>query len=237
MSRIIKGEFMKFKPLHDRVLIEVLDSSEKTAGGIIIPDTAQEKPQEGKVIAVGGGAKTEDGKLIPMDVKVGDKVLCENGTFRKVIKTFENKYEGEMIEFSTRFGASKFMVTPNHEFKILSSLHNGNKRCCKTSCGNKHRVKSVEKNHEIIWQNIGDSDEHDYYLSVWPKEYIDIEYIDIPKKYQSSRRKGDTRFKVDDELLWIMGVYAAEGSVRKDFKRMYVNIVRSCAVRFIPNCL
>ncbi len=49
---------MKFKPLHDRVLIEVLDSSEKTAGGIIIPDTAQEKPQEGKVVAVGGGAKT-----------------------------------------------------------------------------------------------------------------------------------------------------------------------------------
>ena len=72
---IYKGEFMKFKPLHDRVLIEVLDSSEKTAGGIIIPDTAQEKPQEGKVVAVGGGAKTEDGKLIPMDVKVGDKVL------------------------------------------------------------------------------------------------------------------------------------------------------------------
>ena len=55
---------MKFKPLHDRVLIEVLDGSEKTAGGIIIPDTAQEKPQEGKVIAVGGGAKTEDGKII-----------------------------------------------------------------------------------------------------------------------------------------------------------------------------
>ena len=75
MSRILKGEYMKFKPLHDRVLIQVLDSNEKTAGGIIIPDTAQEKPQEGKVIAVGGGAKTEDGKLIPMDVKVGDKVL------------------------------------------------------------------------------------------------------------------------------------------------------------------
>ena len=66
---------MKFKPLHDRVLIEVLDSSEKTAGGIIIPDTAQEKPQEGKVVAVGGGSKTEDGKIIPMDVKIGDKVL------------------------------------------------------------------------------------------------------------------------------------------------------------------
>ena len=58
MTCILIGEFMKFKPLHDRVLIEVLDGDEKTAGGIIIPDTAQEKPQEGKVIAVGGGAKT-----------------------------------------------------------------------------------------------------------------------------------------------------------------------------------
>ena len=67
--KIFKGEIMKFKPLHDRVLIEVLDGSEKTAGGIIIPDTAQEKPQEGKVVAVGGGAKTDDGKIIPMDVK------------------------------------------------------------------------------------------------------------------------------------------------------------------------
>jgi len=75
MTCILIGEFMKFKPLHDRVLIEVLDGSEKTAGGIIIPDTAQEKPQEGKVVAIGGGAKTEDGKKIPMDVKVGDKVL------------------------------------------------------------------------------------------------------------------------------------------------------------------
>ncbi|MEJ6772337.1 MAG: co-chaperone GroES [Pelagibacteraceae bacterium] len=66
---------MKFRPLHDRVLIESLESEEKTAGGIIIPDTAKEKPQEGKVIAVGPGAKSEDGKAIPMDVKVGDRVL------------------------------------------------------------------------------------------------------------------------------------------------------------------
>ena len=66
---------MKFRPLHDRVLIEVLDSEEKTAGGIIIPDTAKEKPQEGKVVAVGAGARTEDGKIIAMDVKVGDLVL------------------------------------------------------------------------------------------------------------------------------------------------------------------
>ena len=66
---------MKFRPLHDRVLVESLESEEKTAGGIIIPDTAKEKPQEGKVIAVGPGAKTEDGKIIPMDVKIGDRVL------------------------------------------------------------------------------------------------------------------------------------------------------------------
>ena len=66
---------MKFRPLHDRVLIKVLDSEEKTKGGIIIPDTAKENPQEGKVVAVGPGAKTEDGKTIKMDVKVGDRVL------------------------------------------------------------------------------------------------------------------------------------------------------------------
>ena len=66
---------MKFRPLHDRVLIKVLDSEEKTAGGIIIPDTAKEKPQEGEVVAVGPGAKNEDGKLTAMDVKVGDIVL------------------------------------------------------------------------------------------------------------------------------------------------------------------
>ena len=66
---------MKFRPLHDRVLIEVLDSEEKTAGGIIIPDTAKEKPQEGKVVAMGSGSRAEDGKIIPMDVKIGDIVL------------------------------------------------------------------------------------------------------------------------------------------------------------------
>ena len=66
---------MKFRPLHDRVLIKVLDSEEKTKGGIIIPDTAKEKPQEGEVVAVGPGVKNEDGKLVPMDVKMGDIVL------------------------------------------------------------------------------------------------------------------------------------------------------------------
>lgn len=66
---------MKFRPLHDRILVERVESEEKTAGGIILPDTAKEKPQQGKVIAVGPGKKTEDGKLVPMDVKVGDAIL------------------------------------------------------------------------------------------------------------------------------------------------------------------
>ena len=70
---------MKFKPLHDRVLIEVLDGSEKTAGAIIIPDTAQEKPQEGKVVAVGGGAKTEDGKKFQWMLKLVIKFYLANG--------------------------------------------------------------------------------------------------------------------------------------------------------------
>ncbi len=66
---------MKFRPLHDRVLIKPLDDDEKTSGGIIIPDTAKEKPQQGKVLAIGPGARDEQGNLVPMDVKVGDTVL------------------------------------------------------------------------------------------------------------------------------------------------------------------
>jgi chaperonin GroES len=66
---------MKFKPLHDRVLVKRVEQDTKTAGGIIIPDTVQEKPMEGKVIAVGSGAKSEDGKVTPLDVKAGDKIL------------------------------------------------------------------------------------------------------------------------------------------------------------------
>jgi chaperonin GroES len=66
---------MSFRPLHDRVLIRRLDEEEKTAGGIIIPDTAKEKPSEGEVIAVGPGARDEDGKRVPMDVKAGDRIL------------------------------------------------------------------------------------------------------------------------------------------------------------------
>src|SRR6186713_1046046 len=66
---------MKFRPLHDRVVIRRLEGEEKTRGGIIIPDTAQEKPQEGEVVAVGPGGRDEAGKLIKMDLKAGDRVL------------------------------------------------------------------------------------------------------------------------------------------------------------------
>ena len=66
---------MKFRPLHDRVVIERIEAEAKTAGGIIIPDTAQEKPQQGKVSAVGPGGRDESGKLIPIDVTVGDRIL------------------------------------------------------------------------------------------------------------------------------------------------------------------
>ena len=66
---------MKVKPLHDRILIKRVEEKETVKGGIIIPDTAKEKPQEGEVIAVGGGKKTEEGKVIPLDVKAGDRIL------------------------------------------------------------------------------------------------------------------------------------------------------------------
>ena len=66
---------MTFRPLHDRVLIRRIEAAEKTAGGIIIPDTAQEKPQEGEVVAVGTGTRAENGSITPLDLKAGDKIL------------------------------------------------------------------------------------------------------------------------------------------------------------------
>ena len=80
---------MKIRPLHDRILVQRLEEEETTAGGIIIPDTAKEKPQEGKVVAVGNGKVAEDGKVTPLDVKAGDKVL-----FSKYSGT-EVKLDGE----------------------------------------------------------------------------------------------------------------------------------------------
>ncbi len=89
---------MKIRPLHDRVLVKRLEENTKTAGGIIIPDTAKEKPSEGLVEAIGDGMRTEDGKIVPLNVKVGDKVLFGkwsgtevkvNGEERLIIKESE----------------------------------------------------------------------------------------------------------------------------------------------------
>ena len=66
---------MKFRPLHDRVVVKRIEGEEKTKGGIIIPDTAKEKPQEGEIVAAGPGARDDSGKLVPLDVKKGDRVL------------------------------------------------------------------------------------------------------------------------------------------------------------------
>jgi chaperonin GroES len=70
-----RGITMSFRPLHDRVLVRRVEAEEKTAGGIIIPDSAKEKPAEGEIVSVGSGARAEDGKVTPLDVKAGDRVL------------------------------------------------------------------------------------------------------------------------------------------------------------------
>jgi len=82
---------MKLRPLHDRILIKRVEEKETVKGGIIIPDSAKEKPQEGEVVAVGNGKKTEDGKVIPLDVKVGDRVLFGKYSGND-IKIDENEY-------------------------------------------------------------------------------------------------------------------------------------------------
>jgi chaperonin GroES len=82
---------MKFKPLHDRVLVRPLEAEQKTAGGIIIPDSAKEKPMEGEVVACGNGLRAEDGKLHPLDVKTGDRVLYGKWSGTEV------KIDGELL--------------------------------------------------------------------------------------------------------------------------------------------
>ena len=94
---------MKLRPLHDRVLVKRLEEKEVKKGGIIIPDTAKEKPQEGEVIAVGPGKVTEDGKLQPMSVKVGDKILF-------------GKYSGSDV----KLGDEEYLIM--HEGDILGTL-------------------------------------------------------------------------------------------------------------------
>ena len=100
---------MKFRPLHDRVVVKRIDAEEKSAGGIIIPDTAKEKPQQGEVISVGPGGRDEAGKLIPLDVKKGDRVLFGkwSGTEVKIdgeelLIMKESDIMGVLVEAETR---------------------------------------------------------------------------------------------------------------------------------------
>lgn len=96
---------MKLRPLHDRVLVRRIEQEEKTAGGIIIPDTAKEKPMEGEVVAIGSGARLEDGKVIPLDVKVGDRILF-------------GKWSGTEV----KFGAQEYLVMK--ESDIMGIIEN-----------------------------------------------------------------------------------------------------------------
>ena len=91
---------MHFRPLHDRVVVRRIDAEEKTAGGIIIPDTAKEKPQEGEIVAAGPGGRNETGQLIPLDVKVGDRVLFGkwSGTEVKIdVQDYLIMKEGDLL--------------------------------------------------------------------------------------------------------------------------------------------
>ncbi len=110
----------KFRPLHDRVVVKRIDAEEKTKGGIIIPDTAKEKPSQGEVVAVGPGGRDEAGKLIPIDLKVGDRVLvrrveAEEKTAGGIIipdTAKEKPQEGEVVSVGTGARADDGKVTP-----------------------------------------------------------------------------------------------------------------------------
>jgi chaperonin GroES len=103
-AKILEEWVMDIRPLYDRIVVKRVEESEtKSAGGLIIPDSAKEKPQEGKVVAVGNGKKTEDGKVIPLDVKVGDKILF-------------GKYSGSDI----KIGTEEYMIM--REDEVLAVL-------------------------------------------------------------------------------------------------------------------
>jgi chaperonin GroES len=102
--------FMHFRPLHDRVVVRRIDAEEKTAGGIIIPDTAKEKPHEGEIVAAGPGARNEQGQLVPLDVKPGDRVLFGkwSGTEVKIGgQDLLNMKESDLLGVVEKTGALK----------------------------------------------------------------------------------------------------------------------------------
>ena len=120
---------MGFRPLHDRVLVRRVEAEEKTAGGIIIPDTAKEKPQEGEVVSVGTGARADDGKVTPLDVKAGDKILFGkwSGTEVKIdgedlIIMKESDILGHRRLTPTGSGSRFLRVNPGSNIVELSNL-------------------------------------------------------------------------------------------------------------------
>ena len=100
---------MKFRPLHDRVVVERIDAEAKSSGGIIIPDTAKEKPQQGKVIAAGQGKSKDDGKRVPLDVKAGDTILF-------------GKYSGQEIKLD----GEEYLIM--REDEVLAVIEDGEKK-------------------------------------------------------------------------------------------------------------
>ena len=100
---------MKVRPLHDRIIVRRIEEGEQKVGGIIIPDTAKEKPQQGKVVAVGGGKKKDDGKVVPMDVKVGDLILF-------------GKYSGQEIKLD----GEEYLIMREEE--VLGVIEEGKKK-------------------------------------------------------------------------------------------------------------
>ena len=148
------------------------------------------------------------------EIKVNEEVLCGDGTFRKVNKTFKHYYEGDMVKFRTRFGISEILVTPDHKIMSLIPLHRGQKPCSKTSCGNLHRVKNIDANHDINWVEAKNLSCDHYLCSQVPTDFVDLEYVNVsPEHYgKGTRRRGDKRFKVDSDFLWVVGMYIAEGS-------------------------
>ena len=103
---------MKFRPLHDRVLVRRLEQKEKTAGGIIIPDTAKEKPMEGEVVAVGSGLRNEQGQVTPLDVKAGDRILF-------------SKWSGTEVQMD---GEELLVMKESDIMGIIEDVANGKKK-------------------------------------------------------------------------------------------------------------
>src|SRR6266496_1914118 len=97
---------MKFRPLHDRIVVKRIDAEEKSAGGIIIPDTVKEKPSQGEIVAVGPGGRDESGKLIPIDLKVGDRVLRGVDILANAVKVTLGP-KGRNVVLDKSFGAPR----------------------------------------------------------------------------------------------------------------------------------